>query len=576
MKKARLMLPLMLTVSTLAGCWGKVVEKFDPNKTQIKVNFFNGGYGVEWFMDLKEKFNSKSTKFQIIDDAEKREIVDITNDIRTGNPKDDIYIAYGVNFQDAIYRDLLEDLSDVLEMKPDGESGKTIREKMVDFDLWKSLASKHGNGIYILPHTQSLMGMVFDYQLFVDNNWLKAADSTDEEELTRQGIQFSKQSGKYKFVSSTSKTNYKSGDRILKAGKDGLFGTYDDGQPTTMDEFDALINQITGTNSSYSFIYSGKAENYVNEFYASFIGQYIGAEDYRTLFDYNSKNTEIKMHNSTSKKITLENGYEIFKSEAVYQGLNFIEKYLASSKVDPRVLSYYSYSHTDAQRDYIKDSQKDSKVPAFLIEGTWWENEAKFTGGYDSVPADWNYGKRDYRYLITPSMEGQKTASNKSCMGGMEYQGIIVPKQNDPEKLQAIKEFLGMMNSDENLINFTKKTGCKKYFKYDVPTDVYNSLTPFARNNIEIMSDSEHIDVLPSRLYQASNPLTFATSSYINDCFVPLYRETRTTNVLYPVRYFRDEVDVDELYSTKSHWLGYSSSEWSQMLADVRSQGFFN
>ena len=49
---------LLLATMNFVGCGGTVIEKFDGNKTQIYVNVFNGGLGIEWMEDLKNQFNA--------------------------------------------------------------------------------------------------------------------------------------------------------------------------------------------------------------------------------------------------------------------------------------------------------------------------------------------------------------------------------------------------------------------------------------------------------------------------------------------------------------------------------------
>ena len=47
--------------------------------------------------------------------------------------------------------------------------------------------------------------------------------------------------------------------------------------------------------------------------------------------------------------------------------------------VDANAFKVASYSHTDAQNDYLLGYKKSTGYPAMLVEGVWWENEAEPT-----------------------------------------------------------------------------------------------------------------------------------------------------------------------------------------------------
>lgn len=573
-KTISLALATVSALATFASC-GTVTEKFDPNKTQIFVNVFNGGFGDDWYKDLKTRFNAINEDYEIILRPKKLQAKDIILDVASPNPDADVYFSCGVDFQSGIYKDYFEDLSDVLSMKPDGQSGQTVGEKIVDLDLWKQVSSKYGEGVYMLPHAETMMGMVFDYKLFVENRWLDYATAVDEAELTSQGISFTKNKGVYTFVGSTGPVNYREGDILLTAGKDGKFGTYDDGQPQTMEDFDAMLANIAnGNKKAKTFIYSGVAENYLNEVYCSVIAQYMGADKIHTLFDFDSNGENVEMHDGSEDPVTIETGFKIYQSEAVYQGLRFVDEYFVSPDVDDRVEGYSGFSHTKAQDAYLMGYKDTTGFPAMLVEGNWWEYEARETfKEIGKRKADRAYGKREYRYMLIPSIEGQATESNKSVVCGAEYSSVVVAKQKNAEKLAKIKEFLAFCASDESLKNFTKYSGCRKYYNYSLSAAEKASLTPFARNALELMSDSENVTVVPSRIYKFSNPLTF-TSDFIQTNYVPLLAGAVYTQNT--ARFFRDTVKLADLYGNKSNCLGYSASEWSKLLVAAKANGFFN
>ena len=221
------------------------VERFDPNKTQIFVKYFPGGNGSEWIEALQQEFNAANKRYEIVLRPQKMSASAVVEEVRAGNATADVYLMADIAYQEGIYRDLFEDLSDVLEMKPDGDSGETVGAKMKNADGFIQMASKNGDGCYIIPHTESIIGLVYDHDRFVENGWLYFADDSDKEALDTAGIEYSETTEygtKYLvFESAEGKVNYEQGDKILKPGKDGEYGTYDDGQPQTEQEFKEML-----------------------------------------------------------------------------------------------------------------------------------------------------------------------------------------------------------------------------------------------------------------------------------------------------------------------------------------------
>ena len=576
MKKLLCMLLTVLMVIPSVACFGTVEEELDSTKTHIFVKVFNGGMGTEWMEDLKNQFNSVNDKYDIVARYEKQTSADILAEIERGKPSGDIYLSTSLDFQSGIYMNYFEDLSDILNVKPDGESGRTVKQKIRDYDEWKMMASKYGQGLYILPHTDAILGMVFDYKLFVENEWLTYADEDDIAALTAQGITFTQRSGKLLFESATGKVNYAQGDIILKPGKDGKYGTYDDGQPKTVAEFDNMIREITqGNKKAKSFVYSGMYDTYLNEIVVSAMAQYMGIDLYKSYYYYDSKGAAMPMHDGSSAVINLDNGYKVFNCEGLYQGLSFATKYFNDrSNVYKKSFSTTSYSHTDAQDSFLLGYKNEQGFPAMLCDGTWWENEAKpeFESIVKEGNADRGYGKREYRYMLIPEISGQALPVDQTVFNSSEIGGLVVVKQEDSEKLAKIKEFIALTLKDENLAKFTELTGTMKNYDYSLTSEQLNNMTPFARNCYEMYKDTEHITITKSKVYKYSDPCIFTAEMTPN--YVPLL--SGATYTMYAVRYFRDgdtNIPVDNVFGTDN--IGYSSAKWNEFLSKARAQGFF-
>ena len=255
---------------------------------------------------------------------------------------------------------------------------KTIRGKMSNPEEWESVYSKDGEGVYTLPWADCIVGLVYDHDTFIENNWYFFATAEDEAKLTAQGITFTKNNGRYYFESSTNPTKYEQGDVILAPGKDGKYGTYDDGQPVNISEWETMISKIYNSDV-YPFMWSGYADAYLNHIYTALLTQYGGLDDYYVYNTFNSNGKEVKLHDGTSKVIDIvTNGYEVNKMESLYKAYEFFFKYMGKS--NPSAQDYiHPYATTDSVNHH--DVQK-----TFLLGNCWLFNGCRHI---KAIPLCW-------------------------------------------------------------------------------------------------------------------------------------------------------------------------------------------
>ena len=115
------------------------------------------------------------------------------------------------------------------------------------------------------------------------------------------------------------------------------------------------------------------------------------------------------------------NGYKINELEAVYQSLKFMNSYFnnsgTSSKYLHSLVKDKSKNHLDAQNTFLLGYRNNAgnKLSAMLVDGMWWENEAKeFFNALGAQDASRGFGQREYRIMLLPDFEGQK--SDKSVI----------------------------------------------------------------------------------------------------------------------------------------------------------------
>lgn len=579
-KITRVLCGLMVSAIALstAACGPTKVENDDNGKTTINISIYGGGHGTAYLETLINNFMAKhpdyDEKYTIKYAEEKLHEGLIQEELEAGYGETQMYISAHNNFVNFIYSDWLEDLSDVVAMKPDGESGKTIQEKTVRYDKWQSIYSNHGNGIYALPYADSIMGFVYDHDLFVNNGWYVFAGEADKDALTAQGITFTERGGKLYFESATSSVNYEQGDRILTAGKDGKYGTYDDGQPQNVTEWNTMISKISASKSK-AFISGGKVGSYAQHLISAYFAQYSGSEAFDTYFTYDSHGEKVKLFDGSETEITIDNGYLVNQMEGVYKAYEFFANYFDVRKKNDPLVSVHSVlpdttkSHTDAQDRFLYGylNTADNPQSAMLIEGAWWEYEARDTfAEIGEIDASRGFGKREYRFMLLPDFEGQK--NDKSVVSACESGAFIVPKDSNKDRLKVTKEFLAYMISDEAMNYFLTLTGSIMPYEYTLSEAELASLRPFTKNMIEMYTDSENIEIVRPQIANLYTPLGYAGGKPI-DYFVTKGLNNSDCPFI--------SLGINDLSSIKTGLANlFQAKDWSRYVSDAKKQGFLN
>lgn len=601
MKKTKALFAVALAgvcaLSCLSGC-GETIQEIDTNKTQLYVSLYNGGAGTDWFNNMASEWNAQNDKYEIIPQNEKKEPSTVAQEVSLGQTatSPSIYFSIGsTNYKSLIEQDKLEDLTPLLQMKPDGESGMTIREKLNAkegfFDLWNDLAanSKTG-GTYMIPWNESISGFVYDHDYFLNpneveekNNGLEpdytdtfyfTAGEEDKAALKTQGIQYTEEGRYLYFVSSDEPVNYEAGDLILTAGRDDKFGTYDDGQPDTIEEWDIMIDKIL-LSGARTFIWVKQFQTGYMEFiYNSIMAQYAGTQSVIDFYDKDSGGREYEMHDGTSASFTIDDGYKSFNMESIYQAIKFNENYFTNTQeIHPRATES-SYDHGDIQSLFLlgyKSAESGTPYAAMLCEGSWWENEARvaFATNEQDDPAR-GYGKREYRYMLTPNLDGAVGAFGDGTGTALcisEQSSIIVPKCADAEKKAAIFDFLAFTLSEENLRMFTRTTGILRPYSYTLTDEDFAQMTPFGRNLWTIYNDTENISFIRYGLF-SSQPISYATDGYNS---MPI----EANDVSYgSILAALERAGVDDIMEGISSY--YTESSWADFVAQAREAGFYN
>lgn len=452
----------------------------DPTKEVINISLFSAGFGTQWLTDLLNDYNATLTgKYQFNRIAENTDSIDtITDQINAGIRKADIYFNDTSDFQRLMRMDgMLLDLTSVWETKPDGTE-TTVRDKILDSETFEQAYTYDGK-IYGIPFSQGLSGIIYDHDLFEDANLL-AKDSSTENGLTK--------------------------------GTDGIEGTFDDGLPETMDEFIELCDTIKGRNY-WPFLYTDTVGGGITTPVMEIIvGMYEGLESYTATITYDG--TYTSPSTGVKTQIIPSEGYKAYQiGEGRVKAVEFLNDVLLNE-------NYYDSSlqginHTASEEYFLYSHSAGRTRVAMTLNGCWWENEARDAFATDARRngAKWGYGKRDFRFMPIPQIEGQSETMNGKYVFSTNADGsVFALRSSDEEKNQAIIDFLTYFASDEGLSYFARETGSMPAYKFTLATDDYNNMTPFSRNQYDILMNANTVILRPNLIEQLT-PINYLTTN---------------------------------------------------------------
>lgn len=517
------MVATFLACSVIGGA-AACAPKNDENvgKTAIKLSYYIGEFGDEWLKEQAKAWSATNEKYYIDVKTNLNLGSTIVSDVKSGSAYD-VFISEDCAFQQLFSGDYLEDLSDVLSVKPEGK--KTIGEKINNAEHWAEAASLNGK-TYLLPYNISPCGLIFDYNRFMENGWL-VTDSNGS----------------------------------ISAGKDGIKGTYDDGQPATMAEFRTMCEKIKASGVDDVFLYMGALHpEYANNVAYAYLAGVLGEDGYRIFYKHDSEGAEIELIDGAKTAVSIREGYKTWQMKGVDAMAEFLQDYLCNTRyVSDATLSDRSLSVDASHTKFIQVSDSS---PAFIIEGNWFEYGSKSLIEANVRYGGKAYGESDYRYMLLPAVEGEKSQMFSQTGGS-----IFVTKQESEEKLAAIKDFLAYLLTDENMAKVTADTGMIWNYSYEVSDSVRAEMTKFTKNAYDMARDTDNVSIHSFYIDTAATPIyTYSSlgASGLMMCSDLQYNL---------VTGFRDKGNAANFvagiieYNTAERWAGY--------LSQAKSYGFY-
>lgn len=367
----------------------------------------------------------------------------------------------------------------VTEKLTDYGEDKSIEDK-IDENYRHMLKGNDGN-YYGVPNTEWYPGIVYDVEAFEDKN-LYIAAPTETNVYT-----YNSSYGTVKFIKSGGKKS---------CGNDGVYGTSDDGLPTTLVEFLVLCDYMKTENEMTPITMSGMHPLYGNYLVEGLWASLAGAEAMASNYTFDGEVEVVDgwtdealfegvsyIKKPKTKKVTVTEGTGYYARDAVarYYATAMVE-ILHKEKWFSEDSRTGSVSHTDAQYTFIygEDAEEHSGM---LIEGSYWYIESQNCGNLEEYYEDTGKGTRKLGWmslptsLNTPVEEGKGTKS--ALLETAIAYGFINANIKDEGLKQACKDFLQFTYTDESLRDFTVVSGTPKAVSYTMTDADKKKLDPF-------------------------------------------------------------------------------------------------
>ncbi len=512
-KLVTLALASLMAVTTLMGSTGCAVQVEKPKEgmTALYVNVTETGAGITFGDKVAEAFEAKYANESFEKGKTGVDVIVTHTDISTDN----LEAACSNDTTDVIYAktfDLhnhintsngtsayLEDISDII--KEEDASGNTIEDRLFDtvrdyYNVGTDGESKY----FALPWYSSYYGTVYDVDLFREKGlYYTKTNSVFDANHKYEGIDG---------IIGNADDEY-GPDGKTGVGTDGSDYTLDDGLPATWDDFFKLM-EVMEANDVIPFIFTN-TYGYVEDWLQALWIDYEGVENWQNAKSFSGDYTYLDA-NGNEKTLTYSesNGYETANQYGKKLAVKIAEKIAHNGWYDSGSFNATT-THNKAQEIFIKsnipemrvvatDSKKEGKPIAMLMEGSWWENEARnvFKQTEKVKGEDYAYGKREFGYMPfpkwikgdadVPATTNKDTATLRS--GAISTSTSVVVVNKNSKKKELAKEFVKFAYSDEMLAIFSVESGMSTCVKYNLSEDDYLKMTPYQRNLVKYTNNS--------------------------------------------------------------------------------------
>ena len=540
-KMIALTLALALMLTLFAGCSigtvqddeiGGNVAAADPDKAQITVATWDGGLGSQWLENAAAAFEEKyadATNFEEGKTGVEINIVasrSFDGSAMAFTPlTHDIYFVEAVDYYAMINNGQLADLTDVMTTPlTDYGEDKTIAQKL-DPSLDAFLTVGDGK-YYAIPFYETYYSFAYDLDLWDTKSF---------------------------YISSTG--GWTSADGDLSAGPDGASGTSDDGLPATYDEFAKLLTRILDAGVT-PFVTASNAQDYVANLLYEMWADYEGMEQMMLNYTFDGVATDLisvaedgTVTELEDTAITIENGYELQKQAGKYHVLQFVNDIMLASDDNYKIID----THINAQKSFVKGGITNDSPIAMIVEGSWWENEAK-----EALKEleDAGYERHNYAVMPMPHATQEQVGQKATWLAMSNSYGFVA---SNCDNMTLAKEFMKFLHTDVQLSAFTGEVNMTRALNYELTDEDAAKLTTYAKSILELKENSNVIYPVSIVPEVVNNNILFANFSWAWLSNVGGFEFKN------PWLYFKDEADT----SAAKYFAGqldYFKSRWDAIL----------
>lgn len=502
-------LAAVLSVGVAAGCGnGNIGKDEDSSKiTQISFRQWGGtASSTDWLQQAADRFAAEKAN-EPYESGKKGVKVEIStnkdSDYTSSIPDYDILMDENeANIYDMQTRGYLADIDDLVK----GLQSKIEPQLLPKF---KGADGKY----YGLPHYSYDVSISYNVDLFKTENLYIAAPGEESVVNYKSSL----------LPASSAGVNFVFNENTKKScGPNGIPNDYDDGLPSSLEEFIVLCDYIKNKKQINPFSISdiNGGANYafmlIESLWAGMVGtdamkattcNFTDAEvevvkEGALSYDGTLLNTGIKMPQTETVVLSDDNGYRMYDMSARYYALSFLE--LAKNK---GWFKNQQMTNTKAQEFFVLGNYNanDNDRCAMLVDSTFWYGEA-VSGGtltkYKSLS-----GGKEANVSMMPmpvQLTGQVTEGNGKKPTVIDTSAtVFVNKRVEKNEglFRAVKEFIEFLYSDAELKAFTETSKLTMNLKYDYDK---SSLGNFYAGVLEIEKAAG------DKVYAASDNIKFS------------------------------------------------------------------
>ena len=486
----------------------------DTSKSQLRVYSFTGGVGREFLDDVIERFQNDYADYEFEPGSGKKGIQILPQAVKSSeintlsSSSNHVLFSEATNYSTLISSSYVVDITDIVKKPLNEVLGNDVcaETSSIESKLYPESVDylTHSNDKYYgLPHYSYYSSIIYNKKL-LDDNKLYFKDNPGQIESIDDYFIFSDSD-------------------VKSCGPDGDMDTFDDGLPATWDEFWILCDYMREiiTPFTFSSANSGEYLEYLcNAAYLNLAGK----DQARLNYTYDSKGESITIIErfDGNTPITKE---EVVTSENYAQVINRqLAKYQAI-EIAKEVVTTAGYRSDDSktsanmlkvQQNYIESRHREGKPIAFLVEGSYWYNEADNAGYFDDAKEAYEDFEEKNEFLPMPLPRTYKGTSadvkgkiTKHVVNDQpDAYGVINARYaNDENLMNMAKMFLAYCYTQESLEQFTILSRCPKNLNYEIDG---SKLTGYAKANWEFYKSADLVNPYSSSDIYLNKQRTFS------------------------------------------------------------------